>query len=234
MRALRTITAVLIVVGLISSPALAGMWGPRQAGRVSVTGYENADYSGRKATYYGDTAWLPRGISSLRIQGDCTVTIFNNYNFQGRRQNVTSDVPNLEGSHVGNDRVLSLTISPGRGNGGGSGGGTTSPPSGAQSGTVLLYEHEDFGGRVMRLTGNISDMKKSSLGNDVVSSIKIENAEVTVYEHANFRGRSQTFTSSAPKLTQTRIGNDTISSIRVKWGQGTSGVGVQKTKPKQY
>ncbi len=217
-RTLKWMIVGLFIAALISAPAMAGMWGPRQAGRVSVTVYEHANFSGRQATFFGDTAWLPRGISSIRISGSCTVTLFNNYNFQGRNQNITSDVRNLQGSIVGNDRVLSLTISPFQSDSPGA-----NRPGGA-SGEVILFEHARFKGRYTKVTGDIPNLTNSRVGNDATSSIRIKDAEVTVYEHANYRGRSQTFNGSVERLTGTRVGIDAISSIRVRWfgrpGQG--------------
>ena len=209
-----TLIGLLIAV-LGWTPAMAGNWGPSQSGRVSVTVYEHADFKGRQATFFGDTAWLPRGISSIRINGRCTVTLFNNYNFQGARQNITSNVRNLRGAIVGNDQVLSLTISPFQADD----PGANRP--GSRRGEVILYEHAHFKGSYTRVTGDIPDLGATRVGNDAVSSIKIKDAEITVYEHANFRGRSQTFNGSVERLTGTRVGNDAISSIRVRWFDGS-------------
>ena len=215
-RTLGLLTVGLVVIALFST-AEAGMWGPRQSGRIAVTVYEHAHFSGRQATFYGDTAWLPHGISSIRVEGRCTVTLYSDYGFRGRRQEITSDVPNLEGSRVGNDRVMSLTISEYR----------PQPPSGPppsrpprpvpRQGEVILYEHADFKGRSLQLTGDINNLRKTRLGNNVISSILIRGAEVTVYEHPGFAGRNQTFDRSVRSLRGTRIGNDTISSIRIRW-----------------
>ena len=206
---------------------------------MSVTVYEHADFKGRQATFFGDTAWLPRGISSIRINGRCTVTLYNNYNFQGARQNITSNVRNLQGAIVGNDQVLSLTISPFQADDPGANQPGANRP-GSRRGEVILYEHAHFKGSYTRVTGDIPDLGATRVGNDAVSSIKIKDAEITVYEHANFRGRSQTFNGSLERLTGTRVGNDAISSIRVRWfdgsGQGGgsgSGQGGGKNDPGQ-
>ena len=229
MRRMLVLLAVgLMVSGLFAAAAEAGMWGPRQSGRIAVTVYEHANFSGRHATFYGDTAWLPEGISSIRIQGRCTVSLYSGYGFQGRRQDVFGDVPNLERSRVGNDRVRSLTISEYQ----------PPPPSGPpegppgqhrpghRKGEVILYEHPDFKGRSLQVTGDIKNLRRTRLGNDAVSSIWIKNAEVTVYEHAGFGGRHQTFTRSVRSLDRARIGNDSISSIRVRWGDQPGGGGL--------
>ncbi len=227
-RMLVLLTVGLMVSGLFAAAAEAGMWGPNQSGRVAVTVYEHANFSGRQATFYGDTAWLPRGISSIRVQGRCMVTLFSGYGFQGRRQDITSDVPNLEGSHVGNDRVQSLTISAFKGR---PPSGPSGPPPGQhrpdpRRGEVILYEHTDFKGRSLQVTGDIKNLRRTRLGNDAVSSIWIKNAEVTVYEHAGFAGRHQTFTRSVRSFDRARIGNDSISSIRVRWGDHPGGGGL--------
>ncbi len=223
-RAFKGFIAGFIFIGLLSAPATAGMWGPRQSGRVAVTVYEHADFSGRQSTFYGDTAWLPRGISSIRIQGRCTVTLFNNYNFRGRNQNITSDVRNLQGTIVGNDRVLSLAISPFQ----------SQAPGGSATGEVILYEHSRLKGRSQKVTGDVADLTGTYVGNDAVSSIRIKDAEVTVYEHANFRGRSQTFNGSVQRLMGTVIGNDTISSIRVRWFSNSGGGSSNEIKAKPF
>lgn len=228
-RILRWTFTALIIAAFCCSPAVAGMWGPSQGGRVSVTVYEHADFKGREATFFGDTAWLPRGISSIRVNGQCTVTLYNNYNFQGARQSVTSDVRDLQGSRVGNDRVLSLTISPFR----------AGDPGSRNKGEVILYEHPRFQGRHTKVFGDIPNLIGTNVGNDAVSSIRIKDAEVTVYEHINYQGRSQTFNGSVERMTGTRVGNDSISSIRVRWfdghgrGQGGKG-GSGKIQGKPY
>ena len=207
---------VLISVGESSE---AGGWGPGQCGRVSVTVYEHAGFRGRQATYYGDVAWLPEGISSFRLHGRCTVTLFRGQNFSGRRQSFDREVSDLGRHSIGNDRIRSLVLSPWR-------AAPAPPPTKKippppskkiRPGQVILYQHSNYSGRSMRLSGNIADMRRTAIGNDALSSLRVQGAVVTLYEHINFQGRSQTFTSNVADLNRSRIGGDTTSSIRIRF-----------------
>ena len=82
---------------------------------------------------------------------------------------------------------------------------------------VTLFEHENFGGRSVKLTQDLSDLRNSALGNDRASSFRVDaGCEVYFFEDVNFRGRSV----RAPEgehgvMRNASFGNDALSSVRV-------------------
>ncbi len=80
---------------------------------------------------------------------------------------------------------------------------------------VTVYEHKDYGGRSQELPVGRYNMDQLSIGNDIISSIKIPTGViVTVYEHADFEGKTKLLTEDT-----TYIGkdfNDKTSSIVVE------------------
>lgn len=80
---------------------------------------------------------------------------------------------------------------------------------------VTVYEHKDYGGRSQELPVGRYNMDQLSIGNDIISSIKIPTGVmITVYEHADFKGKTKIFTEDT-----TYVGkdfNDKISSIVVE------------------
>jgi hypothetical protein len=72
---------------------------------------------------------------------------------------------------------------------------------------------------------DVSDMRKISLGNDVVSSLRVnQGCQVTLYEHINYTGRSKTFiggkdTDNVPNLATHGFDNIT-SSVKLSCPTG--------------
>jgi len=84
---------------------------------------------------------------------------------------------------------------------------------------VTVYQHVNFRGNALavgegRVT--IRDLRRSAVGNDVVSSIEIEPGyEVTACQHQRLRGRCEVFTESVTDLRGIGF-NDVISSLRIR------------------
>jgi hypothetical protein len=80
---------------------------------------------------------------------------------------------------------------------------------------VTVYEHANYGGRSQELSVGRYNLDQLSIGNDIISSLKIPaDLMVTAYEHADFEGKSKIFTEDT-----TYVGddfNDKISSIVVE------------------
>lgn len=90
------------------------------------------------------------------------------------------------------------------------------PASVIFDGRVTLYEHGNFQGRSQQLGIGSYDLAQISVGNDVVSSVKVPaGMRVTLFEHGGFRGRKKSFTADA-----SWVGND--------FNDITSGVMVEK------
>ena len=100
--------------------------------------------------------------------------------------------------------------------------------------TAQLYTDIDYRGASVDLSADESDLRRSRIGNDNISSIRVRcgggygggdewgdsNASygVTLYRDVNFGGASQTFTSDSSDLRSSRIGNDQTTSVRVSPG----------------
>lgn len=78
---------------------------------------------------------------------------------------------------------------------------------------LILYEHDDFQGRSMRVTGSVRDFSNSDF-NDITSSVVVRSGSWLVCEHANFQGRCVTLQPGRYRSLN-RLGmNDVISSVR--------------------
>ena len=81
---------------------------------------------------------------------------------------------------------------------------------------VTLFQDGDFGGASEVIIGDISDLRRSRIGADQASSLRIDaGCRAILYTDADFRGRSMEVTSDLRSLSGTTIGNDSVSSIRV-------------------
>ncbi len=84
---------------------------------------------------------------------------------------------------------------------------------------VTVYQHVNFRGNALNINeGDVSigDLRASSVGNDVISSIEIDPGyEVLACRHSRFRGRCEIFTGSITDLREISF-NDTISSLSVR------------------
>jgi hypothetical protein len=134
-----------------------------------------------------------------------SVLFFQDQDFRGRSQEFFESVDRLAGTHIGNDTISSLRVSPGC--------------------TVHLYEHESFRGRATVVTSDTRDLRGSTVGNDAVSSFRLDCSApgggrgVTLFSDESFRGSSEKFLADASDLgIYPRIGNDRASSVRVDPG----------------
>ncbi|NPA40536.1 MAG: DUF4214 domain-containing protein, partial [Thermodesulfobacteria bacterium] len=83
-------------------------------------------------------------------------------------------------------------------------------------GKVILYVDEDFKGTSSVVTDDVSHCSNIAVGNDRVSSVKIEGrGKAVLYQHANYRGNKLTIEKSKKSLADTAIGNDQLSSVKV-------------------
>ncbi len=83
--------------------------------------------------------------------------LYEHEDFQGRRQNITTQVPSLRGTVIGNDTASSIRIQPGC--------------------RATLYEHEDFRGRSFTVTVDVRALRLTGIGNDTVSSVALDCTE---------------------------------------------------------
>ena len=90
-------------------------------------------------------------------------------------------------------------------------------------GAAILYQHSDFRGQSIRVTGPIPHLSQYRF-NDTASSIRIQGGSWEVCVDPNFRGRCEILTYPEGELGQLRL-NDNISSIRpvAGWGHDRGG-----------
>jgi Peptidase family M23/Beta/Gamma crystallin len=87
----------------------------------------------------------------------------------------------------------------------------------------VVFANPNYGNPHWWFVEDVSDMRKTSLGNDVVSSLRVNpGCEVTLYEHNDFTGQSKSFSDNVPDLAKSGFNNKT-SSVRLLCR--TAGVG---------
>jgi hypothetical protein len=184
--------------------------------RVGACFYVDADYQGERfCVGTGDNQpnvgdrWNDR-ISSIRIYGGATVTVFQDKDFGGDHQTYSQDVPNLRNW---NDRMTSYKVEGGRRNWNRS-TWNRSNRTGEVQNNACFYEDADYRGDKFCMNSGESQRNIGDRWNDKISSIRIYGgAQVTVFEHENFKGNSRSFRSDVSNLQDW---NDRITSIELR------------------
>ncbi len=89
-------------------------------------------------------------------------------------------------------------------------------PSGPQLG-ITFFEHGEFRGRSQKFFDGMTDMRRSQVGNDAVSSLRVDpGCRAVLYEHQNSRGRSTVVTADVSYLGGSQVGNDSMSSFELE------------------
>jgi hypothetical protein len=84
---------------------------------------------------------------------------------------------------------------------------------GAIAAEIILFEHDNFGGRRFVLNGSLPDLANTDF-NDAASSIVVRSGSWQLCEHAFFRGRCITLAPGEyPSLNRFGL-NDEVSSVR--------------------
>jgi hypothetical protein len=87
----------------------------------------------------------------------------------------------------------------------------------------VAFANPNYGNPHWWFVQDFSDMRKTSLGNDVVSSLRVNpGCEVTLYEHINYAGQSKSFSENVPDMAKSGFNNKTSS---VKLRCSSAGVG---------
>src|SRR5947199_10768100 len=72
---------------------------------------------------------------------------------------------------------------------------------------VYLYEHADYKGACLKLTGDVSDLRAQNF-NDLTTSIRFVGAwTATLYRDIDYRGVSSTFVNNNSDLRNDAVGN---------------------------
>lgn len=129
-----------------------------------------------------------------------SITLYEHADFNGRKVILTES--NMDLTQIGfNDKASSLKVA---------------------SGTWIVYQHINYEGRSYQVSAgsyNYGDIC-GSIGNDVISSVKLISNEICLYEHSGFGGTAMPLTESVPNLVTLGF-NDKASSVRVAQGTWT-------------
>jgi len=141
--------------------------------------------------------------SSIRINGDYKVTLFEYTNFQGRSEEVSSSDPNLDirslGEQYSSARVEKRVKCE----------DTTKPG-------IYLYSEKRYKGNCAYITADVADLDTTAVGNDGVRSLRIVGPfKVNLYEDRGFKGRSDEYSKDQDDLTWRSLG-DQYSAARVR------------------
>ncbi|SDT53663.1 Peptidase inhibitor family I36 [Paenibacillaceae bacterium GAS479] len=164
--------------------------------------YEHPNFQGKVNRLFGDVDNLSDFVvgndtaSSIKIVGPYKVELFTNSGFTGTKTALTSSVADL--STLGQDNTIT----------------SVRVDRADQTDGVYVYEHDNFTGKRVRLTGDEPRMSLTNVGNDSASSIQIVgNYRVEVYDDVNFQGNSYQYNVNG----SASLGGwgDRISSIKV-------------------
>jgi hypothetical protein len=182
--------------------------------------YVDANYRGERiCANSGESESELRGgwndrISSIRIYGQASVTVFEDKDYRGSSRTFNRNVPNLRPLDF-NDMITSFEVFGGGRQGIGRSGGYGSRRGGSEPRNgACFYVDDDFRGQSFCLSIGENERNVGGRFNDRISSIQIfGRAHVIIFADENFRGRSREFTRNARNL---RGFNDRITSIQVR------------------
>jgi len=190
-----------------------GNWGSGPSPGSGACFYENPNFGGQYfcANLGAYTPEMPPGtndeVSSIRLFGNASVTVYQDARAEGRSQRFDADVRDLR--NVGwNDLISSFRVTT---RGGGQGGG-----SGNRGGTSIglrVFGDINYKGRSATLGENTPNVSDRGMG-ATISSIRVPAGETwQVCTGQNFTGRCQNVTSDQSDLRKGDW-NDVIASVR--------------------
>ena len=146
-------------------------------------------------------------ISSIQVAPGCTITAYIDANYRNLSREFTSSSPTPTVPTVQNDKYSSLQAS------------LCSPNSDAWKVAALVYENENYTGRVLPIFKNGSIANLADYGfNDKITSFQVApNCTVNTYLNENFN--TLTVLSSRGRVNVPNVGeayNDKISSVLVQ------------------
>jgi hypothetical protein len=233
---MRTSIAAIALLGLAGA-FLSQQARSEEEVRDRVCVYEHIDYGGNEQCFAAGASINSLGrfsnrISSVRILGRGSVTLFEHPNFQGREVSISSDVGDLRRFGYWNDEADSLRVS--------FGGRSRDRRDdrrdydrrddrrgGFAEDRVCFYEHVDFRGNseCFDLGDDVSDLRSRGW-NDRVSSVRIfGRVRVALFEHNNYGGQRLVIEGDVANLTQVAFDgrsswNDRVSSFRIAGRDG--------------
>lgn len=142
-------------------------------------------------------------VSSIHINGNYRVKLYEYTAYGGRREEVSSSDPNLDIRSLG-EQFSSVRVNQV------SGCTNTSSPG------IYLYESKNFDGSCAHITTNQRDLGSTTVGdNDVSSVLVVGDYKLELFEDKEFKGRSDEISKNEANLDTRSLGNR-YSSARVK------------------
>ncbi|HEY3230439.1 MAG TPA: beta/gamma crystallin-related protein [Roseiflexaceae bacterium] len=174
--------------------------------------FEHPQYQGRCVKFTSDAPDLrvfgfDDSVSSIRILGDWTATLYRDLSRTGIASAFGQDDPDVSNDSIGDNQATSLRaehwiVLP-----------VENRCDGGEG--AYLYEHPQYQGHCLKLTGDALDLR--TLGfDDAVSSVRIlGNWTVTLYRDLYGTGIPSTFTQSDPDVGDNAIGDNQATSAQV-------------------
>ncbi len=187
--------------------------GPRP--REAVFLFLDVGYRGATETVFEDmpdlgaTAIGNDRLSSIKLSPGTEVVLYEHTGYRGQQERLVYDDPNLCDNYIGNDRVSSLRVIRHE---------VKHQEREGRRDVITLFEHPGFRGHEQAVRGDIADLRRTQVGNDQASSIRIPRGYVvTVYADVDFQGPSETLMSDDSNLADNWIGDNRISSVKFIW-----------------
>ena len=151
----------------------------------------------------GRTAVGDDNVSSVRVNGDYKLTLFEDKNRQGPSDEINHDDANLDDNSLGGKYSSARVEKP-------VGCSDTTRPG------VYLYSEKRYKGNCAYVTGDVDDLDDTPVGNDGPRSLRIVgDFEITLYEDRGFGGRAERLSTDQDDLTWRSLG-DQYSSVRIR------------------
>lgn len=129
-----------------------------------------------------------------------SITLYEHRDFHGRKVVLTNSHKDL--NEIGfNNQASSIKVA---------------------SGTWVVYQHKDFGGKCYQVSKGSYDYCDvcEGIGNDTISSVKLVSDKITLFRDAGFKGTALPLLESVPNFKHIGF-NDEASSVKVEQGNWT-------------
>ena len=167
---------------------------------VYVESYFAGKYKAYNATKVNKLVEFNDQFSSIRVNNDYQVTIYEHSDFKGKNVTITESLANLK-MIKWNDKISSLIVE----------------KYDSTSNVAILYEDSHFSGYFLPLKpGEHKNLSKQTWFNDKASSIKVgEGYKMTVFKDSNFKGKKAVLYNNQTSLKSIKL-NDDISSLIIE------------------
>jgi len=246
---LKVCLACFVAFGLVSSLSAAPQFG-RDRGRNrrdAVCVYKDIQFQGAEECFYpGDSVATIPGlngqVSSIRINGSASVTVYDSANFRGHSTTFSTSMPDLGqvrlNSKSWSDHIQSLQVSSGnngyyngdnRNNGDYRNNGPYGNNTAQQvSDGVCVYDRPNYQGRSQCWNAGqqLDDLARAGNWSDRIRSMRVfGGTRVLAYRDTGFNGSSVIIDRDAPDLSQLsgsglRNWDHQISSLRIENARG--------------